>query len=43
MKNLIILTLLLFLVVACKTETVEEVVPVETTPAVEEIIEEVTE
>ena len=39
MKNLMILTLLLFVVVACKTETVEEAVPVETAPAVEEVTE----
>ena len=39
MKNLMILTLLLFVAVACKTETVEEVVPVESTPAVEEVTE----
>ena len=45
MKNLMILTLLLFLAVACKSEVVEEVV-VEEVPAVEEapveVVPEVT-
>jgi len=49
MKNLIILILLLFVAVGCKAEKAEEAAPVveeapaEVTPAVEEVIEEVTE
>ena len=38
MKNLMILTLLLFVAVACKSEE-----PAEVTPAVEEVIEKVVE
>ena len=46
MKNLMILTLLLFLAVACKSETVEEVkvieeAPVEVAPEVAPAVEEV--
>ena len=43
MKNLMILTLLLFVAVGCKSDEPVEIAPTEEVPAVEVLKEEVTE